>query len=55
VQFLVKELHDLEIVADFNDPRAGTCAEFDILVKEVRAATKEEMTPSCAKVPEFPE
>jgi FKBP-type peptidyl-prolyl cis-trans isomerase SlyD len=49
VQFLVKELRDEVIVADFNDPRAGTWAEFDILVKEVRPAGKEEMAPSCAK------
>lgn len=51
VQFLVKEVHEEVIVADFNDPRAGTYAEFDILVKEVRPATKEEMAPSCAKPP----
>jgi FKBP-type peptidyl-prolyl cis-trans isomerase SlyD len=49
VQFMVKEVKEEVIVADFNDPRAGTWAEFDILVKEVRAATKEEMAPSCAK------
>jgi FKBP-type peptidyl-prolyl cis-trans isomerase SlyD len=55
VQFLVKEVREDVIVADFNDPRAGTWAEFDILVKEVRPATKEEMRPSCAKTPEFPQ
>ena len=55
VQFLVKEVREDVIVADFNDPRAGTWAEFDILVKEVRPAKKEEMVPSCAKGPEFPE
>ncbi|MFZ2448623.1 MAG: hypothetical protein WAW37_19860 [Syntrophobacteraceae bacterium] len=55
VQFLVKELRDNVIVADFNDPRAGTWAEFDILVKAVRPAKKEEMKPDCAKLPEFPE
>lgn len=49
VQFLVKELNDDVIVADFNDPRAGTAAEFDILIKEVREATKGEMKPSCAR------
>jgi FKBP-type peptidyl-prolyl cis-trans isomerase SlyD len=52
VQFMVKELRDDVIVADFNDPRAGTWAEFDILVKEVRPAKKEEMVPSCAKIGE---
>jgi FKBP-type peptidyl-prolyl cis-trans isomerase SlyD len=49
VQFMVKELRDDVIVADFNDPRAGTSAEFDILIKDVREATKSEMTPSCAR------
>jgi FKBP-type peptidyl-prolyl cis-trans isomerase SlyD len=47
VQFLVRELRDDVIVADFNDPRAGTSAEFDILVKAVREATKAELKPSC--------
>jgi FKBP-type peptidyl-prolyl cis-trans isomerase SlyD len=56
VQFMVKEVRDEVIVADFNDPRAGTWAEFDILVKEVRPAKKEEMKPSCVKTPpEIPE
>jgi FKBP-type peptidyl-prolyl cis-trans isomerase SlyD len=49
VQFLVKELRDDVVVADFNDPRAGTIAEFDILIKDIREATKEEMKPSCAR------
>jgi len=53
VQFLVKELRDDVIVADFNDPRAGTSAEFDILIKDIRDATKEEMRPSCARGPEI--
>lgn len=49
VQFMVREVRDDVIVADFNDPRAGTSAEFDILIKDVREATKGEMTPSCAR------
>jgi len=49
VQFFVKELKDEVVVADFNDPRAGTSAEFDILVKDIREATKDEMKPSCAR------
>jgi FKBP-type peptidyl-prolyl cis-trans isomerase SlyD len=49
VQFLVKELKDHVVVADFNDPRAGTAAEFDILIKDIREATKGEMKPSCAR------
>jgi FKBP-type peptidyl-prolyl cis-trans isomerase SlyD len=49
VQFMVKELKDDVVVADFNDPRAGTTAEFDILIKDIREATKSEMKPSCAR------
>jgi FKBP-type peptidyl-prolyl cis-trans isomerase SlyD len=49
VQFMVKEMRDDVILADFNDPRAGTSAEFDILIKEVREAAKMEMKPSCAR------
>jgi FKBP-type peptidyl-prolyl cis-trans isomerase SlyD len=49
VQFMVRELKDDVIVADFNDPRAGTSAEFDVLIKDVREATKAEMQPSCAR------
>jgi len=45
----VKELKDHVVVADFNDPRAGTSAEFDILIKDIREATKGEMKPSCAR------
>jgi FKBP-type peptidyl-prolyl cis-trans isomerase SlyD len=54
VQFMVKEVRDGVIVADFNDPRAGTWAEFDILVKEVRPAKKEEMQPACARCGDNP-
>lgn len=51
VQFLVRELREDTVVADFNDPRAGTSAEFDIVIKSVREATKSEMTPACARIP----
>jgi FKBP-type peptidyl-prolyl cis-trans isomerase SlyD len=51
VQFMVRDVRGDVVVADFNDPRAGTRAEFDILVKEVRPAKKEEMKPACAKTP----
>jgi FKBP-type peptidyl-prolyl cis-trans isomerase SlyD len=47
VQFLVRELRDDVIVADFNDPRAGSWADFDITVKAVREATPSELKPSC--------
>jgi FKBP-type peptidyl-prolyl cis-trans isomerase SlyD len=54
VEFMVKEVRDDVVVADFNNPMAGTTAEFDILIKDIREAQKHEMAPSCAKVPEFP-
>ncbi len=53
VQFLVKELREDTILADFNDPRAGTSAELDIEIKGIREATSEEMKPSCARDPEL--
>jgi len=49
VEFMVKEIREEVIVADFNDPKVGTVAEFDILIKDVREATKNEMKPSCAR------
>lgn len=53
VQFLVKKVREKTVLADFNDPRAGTSAEFDIEIKGVRDATPEEMKPSCARDPEL--
>ena len=47
VQFMVKNLQDDVIVADFNDPKAGTHAEFDILVKEVRESDRSEWRSGC--------
>jgi len=41
--------HAHNSIADFNDPRAGTSAEFDILIKDIREATKSEVKPSCAR------
>lgn len=52
VEFMVKELRDDVIVADFNKGDVGSSAEFDILIKDVREAAKGEMKPSCAKGPE---
>jgi FKBP-type peptidyl-prolyl cis-trans isomerase SlyD len=52
VQFLVRELRDDIVVADFNDARAGSHAEFDILIKDVRPASKDEMKPSCLPRPQ---
>ncbi len=51
IQFMVKDVRDDVIVADFNDPRCGTSAQFDILITDVREATKGEMQPSCALPP----
>jgi FKBP-type peptidyl-prolyl cis-trans isomerase SlyD len=53
VQFLVRELRDDIVVADFNDARAGAHAEFDILIKDVRPAAKDEMKPSCLPRPQL--
>jgi len=47
VQFMVKHIRDDVIVADFNDPKAGTYAEFDILVKEVGESDKSEWRSGC--------
>jgi FKBP-type peptidyl-prolyl cis-trans isomerase SlyD len=56
VQFLVKELREDVIVADFNDARAGTWAEFDIEIKEVSPAGGTDLQPRCpSNLPEFSE
>ena len=47
VQFMVKDIKDETIVADFNDPKAGTSAEFDILVKDVKESDKSEWRSGC--------
>jgi len=43
VEFLVKELRPKTVVIDFNDPMAGKTLHFEVTVREVRAATKEEL------------
>ncbi|HEX5754067.1 MAG TPA: peptidylprolyl isomerase [Archangium sp.] len=43
VEFLVKEVRPKTVVIDFNDPMAGKTLHFDVTVREVRAATKEEL------------
>lgn len=48
VEFLVRELRDDVVVADFNRPGAGTYAEFDIEIKDICEASKAELRPSCA-------
>lgn len=48
VQFMVKDIRNDTVVADFNDPRAGTHAEFDILVKDVQESTKADWKSGCS-------
>jgi FKBP-type peptidyl-prolyl cis-trans isomerase SlyD len=43
VEFLVKEVRPKTVVIDFNDPMAGKTLHFEVTVREVRAATKEEL------------
>lgn len=52
IQFMVKDVRENVIVADFNDPRCGTSAEFDIVITDIREATQAEMRPSCALPPQ---
>jgi FKBP-type peptidyl-prolyl cis-trans isomerase SlyD len=51
VEFLVKEVRDKTVVIDFNDPMAGKTLHFDVTVREVRAATKEELEHGHAHAP----
>ncbi|MFL5354893.1 peptidylprolyl isomerase [Archangium sp.] len=43
VDFLVKEVRPKTVVVDFNHPLAGKTLHFEVTVREVRAATKEEL------------
>ena len=43
VEFLVKEVRPKTVVIDFNDPMAGKTLHFEVTVREVRAATPEEL------------
>lgn len=43
VDFLVKEVKKDTVVVDFNHPMAGKTLHFDVTVREVRAATKDEL------------
>lgn len=43
VEFLVKEVRPKTVVIDFNDPMAGKTLHFEVTVREVRAATKDEL------------
>jgi FKBP-type peptidyl-prolyl cis-trans isomerase SlyD len=43
VEFLVKKLNPKTVVVDFNHPLAGKTLHFEVTVREVRAATAEEL------------
>jgi FKBP-type peptidyl-prolyl cis-trans isomerase SlyD len=43
MDFLVKEMRGDSVVVDFNHPLAGKTLHFDVTVREVRAATPEEL------------
>ncbi|MCY1078424.1 FKBP-type peptidyl-prolyl cis-trans isomerase [Archangium lansingense] len=51
VEFLVKEVRAKTVVIDFNDPMAGKTLHFEVTVREVRAATKEELEHGHAHTP----
>ena len=51
VEFLVKEVRPKPVVIDFNDPLAGKTLYFEVTVREVRAATPEELEHGHAHVP----
>jgi FKBP-type peptidyl-prolyl cis-trans isomerase SlyD len=53
VEFLVKELRDngKTVVVDFNHPLAGKTLHFEVTVREVRAATAEELEHGHAHAP----
>jgi FKBP-type peptidyl-prolyl cis-trans isomerase SlyD len=48
---LIKEVKKDTVVLDFNDPMAGKTLHFDVTVREVRAATAEELEHGHAHVP----
>ena len=51
MDFLIKEVKQDTVVLDFNDPMAGKTLHFDVTVREVRAATAEELEHGHAHVP----
>lgn len=51
VEFLVKKLGDKTVVVDFNHPLAGKTLHFEVTVREVRAATEEELEHGHAHAP----
>jgi FKBP-type peptidyl-prolyl cis-trans isomerase SlyD len=51
VDFLVKEVRPKTVVVDFNHPLAGKTLHFEVTVREVRAATAEELEHGHAHAP----
>lgn len=51
VDFLVKEVRPKTVVVDFNHPLAGKTLHFEVSVREVRAATPEELEHGHAHAP----
>lgn len=51
VEFLIKEVKKDTVVVDFNHPMAGKTLHFDVTVKSVRAATKDELEHGHAHAP----
>jgi FKBP-type peptidyl-prolyl cis-trans isomerase SlyD len=51
VDFLVKEVRPNTVVVDFNHPLAGKTLHFEVSVREVRAATPEELEHGHAHAP----
>lgn len=52
VPFLVREVRPESVVIDLNHPLAGKTLHFDVTVREVRAATEEEIAHGHAHGPE---
>jgi FKBP-type peptidyl-prolyl cis-trans isomerase SlyD len=52
VQFVVKEVRADTVLVDFNHPLAGETLHFDVTVREVRAATEDELAHGHAHGPE---
>ncbi len=51
VDFLVKEIREKTVVVDFNHPLAGKTLHYEVTVREVRAATPEELEHGHAHAP----